>query len=113
MSARPPAFLFYPRDFLADARVELLTLEQTGAYMRLLCYAWLERGLAADPIVLARLVHVAPSEFDARIWPAIAPCFEIVDGRLVQPRLERTRQAQQTASAQATAAAFRRWNRRR
>ena len=99
MSARPPAFLFYPRDFLADARVELLTLEQTGAHMRfaLLRLARARPRRRSDrpgPARSRRAVGVRRADL-----AAIAPCFEIVDGRLVQPRLERTRQAQQTASA--------------
>jgi uncharacterized protein YdaU (DUF1376 family) len=38
--SKSPAFQFYPDDYLGDDAVELMTLEQQGAYMRLLCHAW-------------------------------------------------------------------------
>lgn len=37
---KSPAFQFYPRDYLADPIVVCMTLEEQGAYVRLLCHAW-------------------------------------------------------------------------
>ncbi|MCE9565826.1 MAG: YdaU family protein [Planctomycetes bacterium] len=37
---KPPAFQFYPKDWLSSPRVQLMTPEQEGAYIRLLCYCW-------------------------------------------------------------------------
>ena len=64
--SKSPAFRFYPRDYLADPVVTCMTLEDQGAYMRLLCHAWdppsLDGGekppvghLPNDPEVLAAL----------------------------------------------------------
>jgi uncharacterized protein YdaU (DUF1376 family) len=37
---KSPAFQFYPNDWLSSARIATMTLEQEGAYIRLLCYCW-------------------------------------------------------------------------
>lgn len=37
---KPPAFQFYPDDYLSDSSIELMSLEQQGAYWRLCCFAW-------------------------------------------------------------------------
>lgn len=93
---RPPAFQFYPRDFITDPVVVMMDLEARGAYINLLCYAW----LAEDPGVLpdndemlARL-----SGADAR-WPAVRDAvrraFRVQDGRLIQKRMVEVREEQE------------------
>jgi uncharacterized protein YdaU (DUF1376 family) len=92
-SEKSPAFLFYPRDFLADSHVAVMDLTQRGAYVVLLCYAWLDGSIPADSAHLAKLVGVTVRQFD-RLWPAVAVCFQphpSEPGRLVQGRLERER----------------------
>lgn len=37
---KPPAFQFYPKDWLSSPKVQLMSPEQEGAYIRLLCYCW-------------------------------------------------------------------------
>jgi hypothetical protein len=37
---RPPAFQFYPKDWL-DFRVQRMSLAAQGAYMKILCFMWL------------------------------------------------------------------------
>ena len=41
-----PWFPCYPSDWLSSQTVQLLTLEQEGAFFRLLCYAWLNDACA-------------------------------------------------------------------
>lgn len=55
--ARPPAFQFYPADWLSSPNVMAMTPEQEGAYLRLLCCAWLapDCGLPNDDSMLAVL----------------------------------------------------------
>ena len=36
---RPPAFQFYPKDWL-DFRVQRMSLAAQGAYLKLLCFMW-------------------------------------------------------------------------
>jgi uncharacterized protein YdaU (DUF1376 family) len=53
---KSPAFQFYPGDWLSSLRVSLMTLEEEGAYIRLLCYCWKHGDLPASPEELARLI---------------------------------------------------------
>ncbi len=69
-----PAFQFYPGDFLQDMNVSLMTLEEKGAYITLLSYAWLEGSIPADHEKLARLCSCSTEDI-GRIWPALEPCF--------------------------------------
>lgn len=53
-----PSFQFYPRDFVSSRAVSLMTPEQRGGYIMLLCHAWMseEPGtLPADDPTLATL----------------------------------------------------------
>jgi uncharacterized protein YdaU (DUF1376 family) len=86
-----------------------MSLEAQGAYVRLLCYCWLERRVPADPTKLARLVEVSPRRFRRSIWPALAECFQVVDGRLISPRLEQERRQASSRSAHAAKGAGGRW----
>lgn len=52
---KAPAFQFYAAEYLADMNVQLLTLEQEGAYIRLLAFCWREGKVPNDDIRLAAL----------------------------------------------------------
>jgi uncharacterized protein YdaU (DUF1376 family) len=96
MEQRSPAFQFYPKDFLADENVRLMSLQERGAYITLLCLCWTEGTLPADTDRLARLCGVPHAAF-RRIWPALEMCFRPdsdTEGRLIHPRLHRERQKQ-------------------
>ncbi len=103
MREHAPAFQFYPKDFLTDTNVVVMTLQELGAYIRLLCLCWLDRSLPTDMETLARLCRVSPACM-TKLWPALAPCFRVVEGRLIQPRIERERQKQETWRALKAAA---------
>lgn len=53
---KSPAFQFYPNDWLGSQRVQMLTLEEEGAYMRLLCFCWQHGSIPADAAQAARLI---------------------------------------------------------
>lgn len=53
---KSPAFMFYPSDWLGSQRVSLMTLEEEGAYIRLLSYCWQHGSIPRDPDKLARLI---------------------------------------------------------
>ena len=49
---KAPAFQFYPKDFLADANVMAMNMEERGCHITLLCACWNERsgtGRRAQP----------------------------------------------------------------
>lgn len=103
---KPPAFQFYPRDWLGSEAVGVMTPAQEGAYIRLLCYAWLsgEARLENNPEKLARLARLSPDE-----WNQFEPVFREVfisraeDGDdcafVYQPRLLAELQKQRDYSA--------------
>lgn len=62
-----PAFQFYAGDWRADGVVSLMSLEEEGAYIRLLAYAWLEGSIPIDPGHRARILKVTRRKAD-RLW---------------------------------------------
>lgn len=63
-----PAFQFYARDWIMSTRV--LTLEQRGLHMDLLCFGWDYDGIPSDVNALAGLVGLTPQKF-SKLWAAI------------------------------------------
>lgn len=53
---KAPAFQFYAADYLADERIACLSLEEQGAYVRILAFAWRAKTISSDPVVVARLI---------------------------------------------------------
>jgi len=46
MTKRSPAFQFYVNDYLSDINVQLMTAEEEGAYIRLLCFCWQDTDIS-------------------------------------------------------------------
>jgi uncharacterized protein YdaU (DUF1376 family) len=96
---KSPAFQFYPADYLADAKVQLMTLEEEGAYIRLLCYCWREGHLPSDDVSLSRLAKGLPASRMTRV----KACFVIEKNHpefLVHPRLVEEKSKQDAYRAQ-------------
>jgi len=49
IAMKSPSFQFYPRDWLGSQRVQMMTLEEEGVYIRLLCFCWTHGSIPADP----------------------------------------------------------------
>jgi uncharacterized protein YdaU (DUF1376 family) len=104
MTEKSPAFQFYPQDYLADPNVAEMTLEEQGAYIRLICYAWIAGSIPADPERCARLVgngcsiSVATNVQRAFNEPSTDP------QRLLHKRVEKERQKQAIRREQASSA---------
>lgn len=95
---KSPAFQFYPTDWLADGNVSAMSLEEEGAYIRLLSYCWNEGGLPSDMKVLARFCRTTEEHF-MEMWERIQKCF-VFDGKKFQnPRLKKEREKQKSYSA--------------
>lgn len=102
MSEKAPAFQFYPKDYTADENVALMSLEQEGAYIRLLCHAWLQGSIPADVPSISRICRTTPAKM-ARLWSGIKPCWKDTgEGRLVNGRQERERRKQEAYREQST-----------
>ena len=93
-NGKAPAYLWYPKDYLADANTVLMTLEQEGAYRRLLDYCWLEGSIPDDMEELGRLCKGLSSDKMRRVWKAIEPCFRKRGKKWVHPRLDVERKKQ-------------------
>jgi uncharacterized protein YdaU (DUF1376 family) len=86
---KSPAFQFYPDDFVGGS-VGMMTPEEVGVYVLLLCLDWNQNGFIADPDRLARWCRITPKRF-AAVWPVVGACFKERDGRFYSPRLEKER----------------------
>ncbi len=113
-----PSYPWYVRDYAEDEAVKLMTYEEEGIYRRLLDHQWFHGGLPGDVTHVAQLVpKVSLLRFKKVIWPKMAAKFENINGRLVNPKLERVRVDRQeyrdAKSKAGTAGALVRWDGRR
>lgn len=95
---RPPAFQFYPDNYLSDPNVEMMTLEEQGANWRLICHAWKQEDigtLANDDSMLAALSRLGPERWEACKKNILRAWDTSQDGILIQKRLVREFQKQQ------------------
>lgn len=103
-------------EFYSDERVMLMTLEQQGAYLRLLSLAARNGSVPAGLHELAQLLGVPARRFAARIWPALVACWDS-DGDRMVPRGQAARPAPAPAtepsdkSERMRQVALARWNR--
>lgn len=90
---KSPAFQFYPADYLASQRVQMMTLEEEGAYIRLLCYCWLHGSIPDDDAQIARLISKGASTTLATTVKAMFNQ-HTTDGKLIHDRLDHERSKQ-------------------
>lgn len=94
MNQKAPAFQFYPQDYLSSARVAEMTLEEEGAYIRLLCYCWTTGSIPADPERCARLVGKGCS---VSVITSVQRSFNVCSTnvqRMTHDRIEKEREKQ-------------------
>jgi len=84
-----PYFNMYPADFEADT--SHLTLEEDGAYNRLLRLMWMTPGcsLPDDDAWIARRMRCDADTFARVVKPLISEFLEVENGRVFSPRLRR------------------------
>lgn len=116
---KAPAFQFYAAEFLADENVALMSNQEIGCYIKLICFCWREGSIPSDIAKIARLCGEDSSAM-ALLWVSIKPCFGEADGspdRLVHKRLQAEREKQLAFKAERSAAGKRgaesRWNKAR
>lgn len=94
---QPPAFQFYASDYLSSSKVQRMTLEAEGAYVRLLAYNWQDGSIPSDFRQLSRLCKTTPRKMEILWNEFLHECFTgegQPEGRLVNLRLERVRSEQ-------------------
>ena len=90
--AKAPAFQFYAQDFISDENVVLMSNQEVGCYIKLLCFQWKQGSIPSDINKIAKLCG-ENSEVMAELWPSIEPCFK-QNGRrdrMANPRMEAER----------------------
>jgi len=85
---KAPAFQFYAGDYLSSSRVTLMTLEEEGAYVRLLCHCWLSGSIPKDPEQIARLIGKGAS---TTLASNVATMFQADGCRLLHDKLNALR----------------------
>lgn len=86
MAKAPPAFQFYPADFMAGTAH--LDAEAIGCYLLLLCFQWMHGFVPSDASQRARICRKSTTEF-APLWELICDKFALSDdGHLRNDRLE-------------------------
>ena len=87
---KSPAFQMYPKDYLSDLNVQVMTLQEEGAYIRLMMTWWNERGyLPNDDDMLAKIVGKGCTQ---EIIGVVKKCFipnPDDSTKLIQPRLQK------------------------
>lgn len=82
-----PYFKFYPRDWLTSPTVMLMSLEEQGAYIRMLCLQW-EHGYV-ERRHLRGMLGFSEEQIASLLDGPVGECFEVEeDGNLVNKRLE-------------------------
>ena len=84
--------MFYAGDYLASSRVQLMTLEEEGAYIRLLCHCWNAGSIPKEPEQIARLIGKGAS---TTLATNVATMFIPKGKVLVHDRLEQYRDERQ------------------
>lgn len=91
MSSAPLDYYpWYPKAFLLDRYVQVMTLEAAGLYRQMLDLEWLDGPLPAEETYWRRLCGSKARDFDDT-WAQVRPMFVEKDGLLVNPRLEAER----------------------
>jgi len=103
MAQKLPWFPFYPADFLGAEKVQLMTNEQVGMYVKLLCYQWMEGSIpvkSSSAIAVLRLGW--GDETEMRDFNSVLEtCFvkhPTEKGRLINKRLDEIRREQEDIS---------------
>lgn len=111
---KAPAFQWYARDYLSDAVVISMTLEQEGAYNRLMNICWLEKGLPSELDELWKLSKAnSRDHFTRRIWNVVGKKFQLRRCKFQHKRLDLERAKQAKNRRKKQLAANKRWEEER
>lgn len=106
---KSPAFQWYPKDILSSERVQVMSLEEEGAYRRLLDYCWLGGSIPADPGKCARLIGKGATVEIATVALGMFIPDPNDPQRMIHDRLEIEREKQEKNSEARRSASEARW----
>ncbi len=113
--SKSPAFQLYAAEFLADENVVMMSNQQAGCYIKLMCYCWREGSIPSDIDRIARLCS-EDSQAMAGLWGGLKACFitsptdpqRLIHGRLDKERIKQADFKKKMAEA-GTNGAKKRW----
>jgi uncharacterized protein YdaU (DUF1376 family) len=85
-----PWYKWHWNDYRANRKVQRMSWQAKGLYRELLDEFWSEGPLPNDPASLADICGCTLQEF-SDFWPQISPCWKVVDGLLVNEKMEKQR----------------------
>ena len=88
-----PAFQLYASDLMADRRYRLMTLEERGLLLSLLCECWVNQYLPDSQDELSRLLGVDVKAVGRALTEAVLSFFQRGKSGLYCPGLEEYRLA--------------------
>lgn len=88
---KSPAFQFYAQDFLTGTAS--MSLQEVGAYIRLLAHQWHSGSVPEEANDRARLLGCARAQ-ERELWKKVGKKFVLVDGVYINERLEEERRKQ-------------------
>jgi uncharacterized protein YdaU (DUF1376 family) len=109
--SKAPAFQFYPKQWLGDDNVLLMSFEARGMHMHLMCIAWQQEPpctLPADDEMLRQWVG-NPRNWE-KLKAQILRAWRMVDGRWLQAGLLAEYNKQKAYSESRKSSADKRWN---
>lgn len=91
MEQTAPAFQLYASDTIADKHYRLMSLEERGLLLSLLCECWVNRSVPADPDALGKWLGYQSGEVKAVLTSRVLSFFSACKGELINTKLERYR----------------------
>lgn len=88
MENKLPAFLFYANDFMGSTYD--MELNSIGAYIKLLCYQWVNGYIPNDEKKIQKIISANTNEFK-EIWKELKQKFILQENYLINKRLENIR----------------------
>jgi len=88
---KSPAFSFYAKDFVTGTST--MSLQEVGAYIRLLAYQWDVGSVPTDPSDRARILGCAKAQ-ERELWKKVSKKFVLRNDVYLNERLEEERQKQ-------------------
>lgn len=88
---KSPAFSFYPKDFATGTAT--MSLQEVGAYIRLLSHQWESGSVPSDPGERARILGCAKAQ-ERDLWKKVGKKFTLHNDVYINERLEEERAKQ-------------------
>jgi uncharacterized protein YdaU (DUF1376 family) len=113
--SNPPAFQFYPKQWLGDDMVSLMDLCAQGAHIRLMCFAWQQSPpctIPNDMAVLAKWCGMSEEAFEL-VWKQVRRAWNFRANRWKSFGLFREWKKQKEYSKRQSTNAEKGWKRRR